>query len=68
MRGRTVLIDTGDAVARQLGRCWRRGGCCAPRGRFGGRAPWRLYERQRTALAPAFGLLGIDPPVDEVDV
>jgi glutamate racemase len=63
--GRTVtLIDTGDAVARQLARLLRSAGCERPAG------PARLdgyTTASATALSTAFNtLIGIDPPVHEV--
>jgi glutamate racemase len=61
-----ALVDTGDAVARQLARLLEAGGCCAPGADAAAGAPGRLHERQRTALSAAFSsLLGIDPKVHE---
>jgi glutamate racemase len=64
--GTVVLIDTGDAVARQLARLLVAGGCeCA-----GSDAPARLEgytSASATALSVAFSsLLGLNPPVHEV--
>jgi glutamate racemase len=62
-----TLIDTGDAVARQLARLLEAGGSA----RHGGDAePSRLdgyTSASAAALSAAFnGLLGVDPPVHEV--
>jgi len=62
-----TLIDTGDAVARQLGRLLEAGGLLR---RFDAQAPARLEaytSASATALSAAFNsLVGIDPPVSEV--
>ena len=61
-----ALIDTGDAVARQLGRLLEAAGLLR---RFDGQAPARLAaytSASATALSAAFNsLVGIDPPVSE---
>ena len=63
-----TLIDTGDAVARQLGRLLATGGLLR---RFDAQAPARLAaytSASATALSAAFSsLVGIDPPVRETD-
>jgi glutamate racemase len=62
-----TLIDTGDAVARQLVRLLEAGGLLRPDETSG---PARLdgyTSASGTALSAAFnGLIGIDPPVHEV--
>jgi glutamate racemase len=61
-----TLIDTGEAVARQLARLLAAGGIS----RAATDAPARLdgyTSASSTALASAFsGLLGLDPPTHEV--
>jgi glutamate racemase len=63
-----VLVDTGDAVARQLVRLLDAGGLLRPALETG---PARLdgyTSASGTALTAAFnGLVGIDPPVQEAD-
>jgi len=63
-----ALVDTGDAVARQLGRLLETGGLLR---RFDAQAPARLEaytSASATALSAAFNsLVGIDPPVHETD-
>jgi len=63
-----VLIDTGDAVARQLGRLLEAGGLLR---RVDAQVPARLEgytSASATALSAAFNsLVGIDPPVQETD-
>jgi glutamate racemase len=65
--GDVTLIDTGDAVARQLVRLLEAGGLLRPDETSG---PARLdgyTSASGTALSAAFnGLIGIDPPVHEV--
>jgi len=62
-----ALVDTGDAVARQLGRLLEAGGLLR---RFDAQVPARLEaytSASATALSAAFNsLVGIDPPVSEV--
>lgn len=62
-----VLIDTGDAVARQLSRLLAAAGCANP----GGSEPARIdgfTSASAAALSVAFSsLLGIDVPVTEVE-
>jgi glutamate racemase len=64
-----ALIDTGDAVARQLGRLLEAGGLL--RSAAGTSAPARLEgytSASATALSAAFNsLVGIDAPVQETD-
>jgi glutamate racemase len=66
-RGEVTLIDTGEAVARQLARLLQAAGCA--RADTPG-APARLdgyTTASAAALSAAFtGLLGINPPVHEV--
>ncbi|MCU6499875.1 glutamate racemase [Rugamonas sp. A1-17] len=66
-----ALIDTGDAVARQLVRLLDAGGLLHP-ARADGEAPASLRgytTADVSALAPAFAnLLGLHPPVEKVDV
>ena len=66
-----VLIDTGDAVARQLGRLLEGAGLLRPTS-LGGSAAATLRgytTADVSALAPAFGnLLGLHPLVEKVDV
>jgi glutamate racemase len=61
-----VLVDTGDAVARQLGRLLEAGGLLRP---SDAKAPARLEgytSASATALSAAFNsLIGIDPQVEE---
>jgi glutamate racemase len=61
-----VLVDTGDAVARQLGRLLEAGDLLRP---ADAKAPARLAgytSASATALSAAFNsLIGIDPPVKE---
>ena len=63
-----VLVDTGDAVARQLGRLLDAGGLLRP---CDAQAPARVEgytSASATALSAAFNsLVGIDPPVYETD-
>jgi glutamate racemase len=61
-----VLVDTGEAVARQLGRLLESGGLLRPTS-AGGPARLEGYtSASATALSAAFNsLVGIDPPVDE---
>jgi glutamate racemase len=65
--GDVTLVDTGDAVARQLVRLLEAGGLLRPDETSG---PARLdgyTSASGTALSAAFnGLIGIDPPVHEV--
>jgi glutamate racemase len=62
-----TLIDTGEAVARQLARLLEGAGCARP-----GSSPARLdgyTTASDTALSAAFNaLLGIDPPVHEASL
>lgn len=62
-----VLIDTGEAVARQLARLLAAAGCANP----GGSEPARIdgfTSASAAALSAAFSsLLGIDAPVTEVE-
>jgi glutamate racemase len=61
-----VLVDTGNAVARQLGRLLEAGELLRP---ADAKAPARLAgytSASATALSAAFNsLIGIDPPVQE---
>jgi glutamate racemase len=61
-----ALVDTGEAVARQLGRLLEAGGLLRP---FDANRPARLEaytSASATALSAAFNsLIGIDPPVHE---
>jgi glutamate racemase len=63
-----ALIDTGEAVARQLGRLLEAGGLLRP---ADAGSPARLEgwtSASATALSAAFNsLVGIDPPVQETD-
>lgn len=63
-----VLIDTGDAVARQLARLLALAGCASP----GGHQPARIEgftTASATALSVAFSsLLGMAAPVSEVEL
>ena len=63
-----VLIDTGDAVARQLARLLAAAGCTNP----GSQQPARIEgftSASAAALSVAFSsLLGIDAPVSEVEL
>ncbi|MYM32080.1 glutamate racemase [Duganella sp. CY15W] len=63
-----TLIDTGDAVARQLGRLLEAAGLLRPAG--GDAATLHGYTTADvSALAPAFAnLLGLTPPVEKIDV
>ena len=67
-RADVVLVDTGDAVARQLARLLDAGGLLRPHSEI----PARLTgytTASASALTAAFrSLLGIDPPVHEVDI
>jgi glutamate racemase len=63
-----TLVDTGEAVARQLGRLLEADGLLRP---FEANSPARLEgytSASATALSAAFNsLVGIDPPVHETD-
>lgn len=67
-RADVVLVDTGDAVARQLARLLEAGGLLRAQSDI----PARLTgytSASATALSAAFrSLLGIDPPVHEVEI
>lgn len=67
-QGEVTLVDTGDAVARQLARLLAAAAMERQRGQS---TPARLdgyTSASATALSAAFsGLLGLDPPVHEVE-
>jgi glutamate racemase len=67
-RGNVALVDTGDAVARQLARLLVAGNLTRPAGSMPA-ALTGYTTASATALTAAFrSLLGIDPPVHAVDI
>ncbi|HEU5437304.1 MAG TPA: glutamate racemase [Telluria sp.] len=68
--GHVVLVDTGDAVARQLGRLLAAGGLLAPATAAAGHVAVRGYTSASAAkLQAAFhALLGLTVPVESVSV
>lgn len=69
-RGSVTLVDTGDAVARQLARLLAAGALARTVGAKGPSASLTGYTTaSAAALTAAFrSLLGIDPPVQAVDI